>query len=242
MQLYVTKRTGDLRMTASYTWSKALAETSGNGDNPADPFEGRFNYGPTTYDRRHIFVSTYTYSIPFFRNLDNGVGRALLSGYEISGITRLQSGRYLTVTGGTSTGNRRAEYIGGPLLLPDGERSRDAWVNRAAFSSPPDDRRGSSGSGIIQGPGLQVWDVSLRRRLAITERVNIQFQADLFNVFNRANYTTVDVGLGNTNTDATNTFVGPGGETFTARGNANFGKLTGAGPARNIQFGAKLTF
>jgi hypothetical protein len=58
LQLYGAKRRGNLMMTASYTWSKALADASKNSEDPEDPFNRSFNYGPTTYDRRHIFVTT----------------------------------------------------------------------------------------------------------------------------------------------------------------------------------------
>jgi len=74
--------------------------------------------------------------------------------------------------------------------------------------------------GIIEGPGSQVWDFSLRRRFPITERIKLQFQADIFNAFNRTNFRDMDVNLAN----------------------ASFGTLTAAGPARSIQFGLKLTY
>ena len=67
LQLYAAKRKGNLTFTASYTWSKTLGDTSGNGDNLEDPFNRSFNYGPLTFDRRHILVFTYTYRLPFFQ-------------------------------------------------------------------------------------------------------------------------------------------------------------------------------
>lgn len=221
MQLYAAKRKGDFLATLSYTWSKVLTDASGFNDNPEDPFNKRFNYGPATFDRRHIFSATYTYKVPFFRHM-SGFAKTLLDGFEISGITRLQSGAYLTATatGNSALGSRRADYIGGNVLVPNGQRSATSWVNRAAFAAAPDSRRGTSGVGIIEGPGSQVWDFSIRRRFALTERFKLQFQADIFNAFNRVNFTTVDTNLNN----------------------ASFGTLTAAGPARNIQFGLKLTF
>ena len=62
MQLYAAKRKGDLLMTTSYTWSKVLTDASGFNDNPEDPFNRKFNYGPATFDRRHVFALTYTYT------------------------------------------------------------------------------------------------------------------------------------------------------------------------------------
>jgi hypothetical protein len=221
MQLYAAKRRGDFLMTTSYTWSKVLTDASGFNDNPEDAFNRRYNYGPATFDRRHIFVATYTYTLKTFRNT-HGFTRALLNGYEISGITRLQSGAYFTITatGNSTLGNRRADYLGGDVLIPNGDRSQSAWINKAAFAAAPDTRRGSSGVGIVEGPGSQVWDFSVRKRFALTERFRLQMQADIFNAFNRTNFRDVNVNLND----------------------AAFGTLTASGPARNIQFGLKLNF
>jgi hypothetical protein len=220
LQLYAAKRKGDLELTASYTWSKALTDTSGNADNVDvgdDPFNRHLSYGPATFDRRHIFVTTYDYRLPFFHNM-KGVGGAVLSGWEISGITRFQSGPLLTVTGNTSIGARRADYLGGPVLLSN--PGPDGWINPAAFAAAPDTRRGNSGVGNVIGPNLQLWDFSMRKQFSITERVKLRFQADMFNAFNRANF------------KAPATVVTNGG----------FGTITNTGPARNIQFGLKLDF
>jgi len=192
LQVYVTKRKGDLLLTSSYTWSKVLTDANGNGDDSLDLSLGRaFNYGPASFDRRHISVTTYTYSLPFFRTA-SGLTRALLAGYELSGITRFQTGQLFTPSGGTSTGGRRADYIGGAVNLPNGERTVARWFNTAAFRQAPDGRPGSAGVGIIQGPGRQSWDISLRKRIIITETTGLEFAAELFNAFNRANFTNLN--------------------------------------------------
>ena len=204
MQLYAAKRTGDLLLTTSYTWSKVLTDASGFNDNPEDPFNKKFNYGPATFDRTHGFT------------------RALLHGYEISGITRLQSGPYLTVTatGNSALGNRRADCLSSDPLFPDGERGPNNWARREAFAAAPDGRRGTCGVGTLLGPGAQTWDFSLRRRFSLTEQFKLQFQADIFNAFNRTNFRDLENNLSN----------------------AAFGTISTSGPPRNIQFGLKLTF
>jgi hypothetical protein len=220
LQLYAAKRKGDLELTASYTWSHVLTDTSGNADGldvGEDPFNRHYNYGPATFDRRNIFVTTYDYQIPFLRNM-KGVGGALLSGWEVSGITRFQSGGYFTVTGSTAIGTRRADYLGGPVLLPN--PGPEGWINPAAFATAPGTRRGNSAVGNVQGPNLQTWDFSMRKQLQLNERFRLRFQADMFNAFNRAN------------------FRAPATVVTTA----GFGTITAAGPARNIQFGLKLDF
>jgi hypothetical protein len=222
MQLYAAKRKGDLLMTTSYTWSKVLTDASGFNDNPEDPFNRKFNYGPATFDRRHVFALAYTYTVNMFSRT-HGFARAVLHGYEVSGITRFQSGPYLTVTatGDTLFGNRRADCIGSDVLIPNGERGPNGWINRSAFQPAPATRRGTCGVGTVEGPGAQTWDFSLRRRFAVTEKFNLQFQADIFNAFNRTNFRDLDTNFTNTNT---------------------FGTISTSGPPRNIQFGLKLTF
>jgi len=221
MQLYAAKRKGDLLMTTSYTWSKVLTDASGFNDNPEDPFNRRFNYGPATFDRRHVFALTYTYTVKMF-NRTRGFAKALLDGYEISGITRLQSGPYLTATGtgNAAFGNRRADCLSSDPLFPEGERGPNSWVSRDAFAIAPDTRRGTCGVGTILGPGSHTWDFSLRRNFGLTERFKLRFQADIFNAFNRANFRDLEVNLSN----------------------AAFGTISTSGPPRNIQFGLKLIF
>ncbi|MET0754264.1 MAG: carboxypeptidase regulatory-like domain-containing protein [Pyrinomonadaceae bacterium] len=215
MQLYAAKRKGDLLATVSYTWGKVLTDASNFNDNLEDPFNRKFNYGPATFDRRHVFVATYTYALPFFDKA-TGFVKSLLYGYELSGITRFQSGRYYTITGNTSTGTRRADVNISDFYLKDDRQ----WINPAAFSTAPNLRRGNSGVGIVEGPSLVAWDFSLRKRFSIGEKMSLRLQADVFNAFNRANFSNME-----TNVSA-----------------AGFGVLNASGPGRSIQFGIKFGF
>jgi hypothetical protein len=183
-----------------------------------DPFNRHSNYGVATFDRRHIFVTTYDYLLPWFSKM-KGVGGAVLSGWEISGITRYQSGAPLTVTANTAIGTRRASYVGGDVRAAS-FGPLNQWINPDAFAPAPATGRGTSGVGIVQGPNLQTWDFSMRKTFTLSERFNLRFQADMFNAFNRANFR-------------------PPPTVLTTGG---FGRITTAGPARNIQFGLKLNF
>lgn len=219
LQLHATKRKGQMVFTASYTWSRALTDASGFDEAPEDFQNRRYNYGPASFDRRHVFVTTYTYSFPRLRNWGKVAG-AVLSLWEASGITRFQSGNQFTVTGNTSIGARRADYLGGEIALPNDERTVDRWFNTAAFAPAPESRLGTASVRNVPGPSLQLWDLSLRKRFALTERWRLQFQADFFNLFNKANFLNV----------ATNV------------SNADFGTVTSAAPGRNIQLALRLTF
>ena len=219
LQLYTTKRKGDLTLTASYTFSKTLADSSSEGDNPENPTNRHYNYGPATFDRRHMLVGTYSYQIPFARRWTSPAKFAL-AGWQLSGINRFQSGPYYTITGNTAIGVRRADYVGGPVRIADGSWTLANYLSPAAFAIAPSSRFGNSGVGNVQGPGLMLWDLSLRKEFAATERVSIRFQGDVFNVMNRANFRGMD----------------------TVMTDLAFGSISAAGPPRNVQLGLKLSF
>ena len=226
MQLYAAKRRGDLLATINYTWSKVLADANVLTEAAEEgPFNRHFNYGPATFDRRHIFVATFTYAVPFFKGT-KGFVKTLLDGYEISGISRLQAGRPYTIQSSVgianqNASNRRADLIVGiPLYLSDPNNSR-VWLNPAAFGSPPTSRLGTSGVSIVTGPVLAVTDFSIRKRFRFGEKKDLRLQGDVFNAFNRNNFSNI-----NTTTTSTTTF----------------GKFSSAGPGRSIQLGIKFGF
>jgi hypothetical protein len=216
LQVFLSKRTGNVAFTAGYTWSKALGDSSGEGDNPDNYQNRHFNYGPTSFDRRHVFSGTFVWALPLLKN-QTPVVRYAAGGWQLSGVIRLQTGPYSSVTGSTSIGTRRADYLGGPVLVSSG-RDINNWINKAAFATAPAGRWGTSSTGIIEAPGLQSYDFSLAKHFALTERFDLRFQADFFNAFNIANFS----GL---NTTVTST---------------SFGTLSSAYPPRNIQLGLKL--
>jgi hypothetical protein len=225
LQLYAAKRRGNSTMTVSYTFSKALADTSGNGDNPEEFSNRSFNYGPTSFDRRQIFVATYTYRLPFFKQLKSAsLAGNLLKGWEVSGITRFQTGQHYTPVANTTIGGRRADYLGGDIALPDSERNQSRWFNTAAFGPAPEDRRGNASPGSIEGPGRNLWDLSLRKQFAITEQVRLQFRGDMFNAFNHVNLSLNNGGL------------------VVNHAANNYGTITNAAPGRQVQLGLRLTF
>lgn len=192
-----------------------MTDASSFNEDPEDYENRHYNYGPATFDRRHVFVATYTFA-PRVR-VGNGFVRALLDGYELSGITRYQSGRFWTVTANSSDrGERRADYVGGDIYIKEDR----LWLNRAAFAAAAAGVRGNTGVGIVEGPSLFLSDFSARRRFRFNERMSLRLQADLFNAFNRANFSNLETNLNN----------------------GNFGLLTSSGPGRSIQLGARFQF
>jgi len=223
LQTFFSKRRGNFNTTVSYTWGKTLADASGDTDNPDSGIEytnRKFFHGPTSYDRRHIFVVTYTYRLPLLRH-NTAFLRLPFGGWEISGITRAQSGPYLTPSGSATGVTRRADYIGGTVELPSDERSANHWFNTAAFATASTTALGNAGVGIIQGPGLYLWDLSVRKEFRVHEFGRIQFRADAFNLMNHVNFRSLQVTTSTANT---------------------FGTVTASGPARNLQGGIRFDF
>lgn len=238
LQVYVTKRKGDLTATVSYTYSHANGTASGINDNPEPECpltctlsDGstvsweKYYYGPLSFDRRNIFVVTYTYDFPWFRRY-KGVGGAILNGWELSGITRAQTGQPLTVTGsqtigpagsGVSSFTRRANLGSGTACAA----GKVCYFDPSQYTAAPVNAAGNAPVGGIIGPGYYSWDLSLRKSFNLPrEGMRLAFQMDAFNAFNRTNF----------NNPAT-TVTGGG-----------FGQISGAAPPRNLQFGLKFNF
>jgi carboxypeptidase family protein len=217
LQLYLNKRKGVISYTVSYTLSKARGNASGIGDNPEDAFNKEFNTGPLTFDRRHAMINTFTYRPPFLLSRKDVLGQAI-GGWEFSGKVRWQSGQYLTATGNTSTGTRRADYLSGPIDLAT--HGPDKWFDTTVFATAPDTRRGNATVGQIQGPHFYRWDLSLRKNFRLGGSTRLEARADAFNALNRVNFN-------NPNT------------TVTAGG---FGTVTGAKTPREFQFSLRFQF
>lgn len=216
---------GSAIVTASYTWSKGLT----NARTPQDSANLAAEYGPDPQMRTHVFSASFVYPLPFYRSQKGFVGR-IVGGFEVSGVVSYGSGQYLTPTTtavdpgglgllvGPATG--RPDWVSNPNVgAPHTFRE---WFNTAAFQLVPAGqyRPGTSGPGVILGPGYENWDLSLFRNIRIIEGVNFQLRAEAYNAFNHTNFNAVQATLGT----------------------SNYGQVTAAGSPRVLQFGAKFTF
>jgi len=224
MQTFVSKRRGSIKWTQSYTLGSSKDNASGNGDNPENYTDKNYNWGPSSFDRRHILVETWTWDVPFLLH-DKTLLGSTLGGWQVSGIYRYQSGSPLTITGNTAIGTRRADYLGGDPYVPSSGRTNAngaiVWLDPSQFTAAPETRLGNSRKGQFTGPSYQVFDLSFRKIFRVpTHDMRVTFQADLFNAFNKTNFSN----------PAT---------TITSN---NFGQITSVGPPRNIQLGLRVDF
>ena len=233
MQLSVDKRfKGGSLLRLSYTFSHALTDNQSDRSTAPQSFYDRAaDYGPSQLDRRQILSVNYVYELPFFRNQNGFLGKAL-GGWQLAGISSFNAGSPFTVTSsgidpgalgflGTSAAGGRPDLIAKPSLKPS-ERTRLKWFETGAFALVPTGvtRPGNSPRGVIVGPGYQKWDMTLSKRFKFTERVDLQFRAEAYNVFNHTNFSGLS----------------------TAFGGATFGQVTSTRDPRLIQFALKLAY
>ncbi len=229
-----------LTSLVSYTWSKSIDDASnffssaGDPNFPQNSLNVAAERGRSNFDVRHRLSASYSYALPFGKGrhylADNGLISTILTGWETHGIITLQTGRPFTVallseidnsgTGRSILGfgaNDRPNLVGDPELS---NGSTLQWFNTAAFAFPAPGTFGNAGRNILDGPGFQNVNASLVKNTALTERVNLQFRAEAFNLFNHPNFNLPD-----------NFFGSP-----------TFGRITSARDPRHIQFGLKLLF
>ena len=143
-----------------YTWSKAMAYTDGDQGGVTTFVSRReFNYGLAAYDRTHVFALNYLYDLPG-SNVQNSVLKYVIGGWQVSGITRFQSGAPLRLTASLKTGcsiagapcaatttnnfgtditgggdGWRAVMAGNPVL-PKDQRTVNRYFDTSVFSPP----------------------------------------------------------------------------------------------------------
>ena len=218
-----------LLFQAQYMWGHAISDNAGSGEGGQiqDVSCRACDRGDADYDVRQTATLNGVYQLPFAR-------KRWFGGWDLSGIYTARTGLPLTVTiaraAGTvpsgQTQSQRADFVGGNPYAAN--RSAAQWLNPAAFVLPAAGTYGNSGRNRFRGPGLWQADVGLTKRFRVTERVNLDFRAEMFNLFNRAQY----------------------GNPVNGRQNATFGQIlstandgsTGSGTSRQIQFMLRLNF
>ena len=158
--------------------------------------------------------------------------------------------------GGASRNVRRADVVAGVDPFITGQDKR-VYLNPAAFSIPQAGTFGNMGRNALAGPSLSQFDLTLHKRIKITERVNLQFRGEIYNLFNKANFSnppaTLSAGLPASYTDAANATGLSGiqpGQSFTASAAGGaFGRIAGTvantiglGAQRQAQLSLRLNF
>ena len=234
-----------LEFRGNYTWSKNLdinsALTGAQANNQAQMVLNRNNlrqdWGPSALNPVSQASISANYELPFGHSQRwlNDVSRVkgkFVSGWQVNGIGTFLSGLPFTpLIGSNRSGDGDTRNPDRPSINSSFSGSivtgnPNQWFNPAAFILPTPGTYGNLGRGTLTGPGLADVDLSLFKNTGITEKTNLQFRAEFFNILNRSNY------------GPPNTTVFSGGSVSPSAGLIT---TTSTFP-RQIQLGLKLIF
>jgi hypothetical protein len=221
LQLSVEKRLSHgFTILGNYTWSRSIDNIPYGADvtspilnagltmSPYIPNFKGIDTGPSDFDFNQTFVISYVWQLPEMRHA-NAFVRGVAGGWEVTGITTVQTGPPLTLfagsdRSGSAIGEDHAQYLGGKVYTsgPCANQSPCvSYINASSFALPPLGTYGNTAKGTLRGPGFFNTDLGMFKNFRFRESLNLQFRAEMFNVFNRANFnnpgTSLSGGFGN---------------------------------------------
>jgi hypothetical protein len=249
MQLSMNKRFSQgFQIQGSYSWSHSLDSSSKQIRGPGESSQTHSQQNPlntgadkasSNFDVRHNFQLNYTVDLPG-QNMA-GAAKHILGGWQLGGIVALVTGvpesivlgydncRCLNgeIFGLSTTDNRPDLIPGGDnnLILHGGREPRE-YFDASQFVPAPPGFYGTLGRNTLRTPGVAQFDLSMVKNTAISEQASLQFRAEFFNIFNRANFTDPTSRL----------FLGAGRPTTS-------GRITKTSTtSRQIQFALRIVF
>jgi hypothetical protein len=240
---------GGFAFRANYTFSKSLDNSSqitgtqavSNQSTVMDPEDRMRDYGLSAFDVRNRFSFNSTYELPLgsgktLFNGATGLANTLLSGWQLNFIVGLQDGFPFTpLLGFSQSRDGNTNFADRPNITPGRKvddsiyenNSPDRWFDPSVFTLQVPGTYGNAGRDILTAPGLASFDMSLFKNTQLTERLNLQFRAEFFNLINHTN-------LGIPSTTVLTTSGAPA---------SSAGRIsTTSTDPRQIQFGLKLSF
>ena len=245
LQMTATRSVGALTFSLAYTYSHSIDDSSDRYDGGfTDSYNLPISRASSNFDLKHNFVASYVYALPFFKQ--PGLAHNVLGGWEVSGITTIQTGVPFTVTNdsgfgdsaglgnGTGTGSR-PDLVGNPYTVTAAQKSAASdvlgplYYNPAAFAVPTGLTYGTLGRNTLRMPGRTNFDFGLHKRFQVNERCGFEFRTEVFNLFNHTQYNSIGTSLDTT--DAAGNID-----------NSGFLHLNGAHLPRIMQFGLRFQF
>lgn len=240
MQMQVSHRSSHgLMVRGAYTYSKVVDDGSN--------WSGALDWGGTqlsryltikdkglaAFDIRHALSVSFTYDLPG-SNLKGTAGK-IAGGWQTNGILTVQSGTPFNITSGAlpswMTGGFVADY---PDLVAGAHvqyntRNPNRYFTASAFTLPSPGIVGNLARDFGIGPGIAALNLVLAKQTRLSERINLQFRAELFNLFNRANF----------NSPASGAVY----NAVTRAASPAIGRITNTGTtSRQLQLGLKVEF
>ena len=187
----------------NWTWSHSIDNASDGEDfvpNAAQP-DNSLNpgaeKGSSNFDARHRLTWMFGYTLP-----NSAMAKRFTNGWSVNGLLRLSSGQPYNLNSFSDYNNtneffERPDVVGNPFA---GTGGPSKLLNLSAFAAPctwdpvaggciaGTQHFGNLGRNAFVGPDFKNFDFSLAKDTKLNERLNMQFRADVFNLFNHPNF------------------------------------------------------
>ncbi len=243
LQVKVARRFSQgMQMGVAYTWSRTVDEgvdrwdgigNAGGTGGTQNPDDHKGDRGLSDFDSRHNFIFTYTYEFPT-GDFDNAAARALINGWQMNGILKLQTGNPLSATLGYNAADSGAIRRNiRPDLKPGADNNPvlggpDKYYDPSVFERQETGFYGNLARNTIIGPGFNNFDFALKKKFSLGEQRGVEFRAELFNLFNHPNFASPEDTIFTSATRSINSAAGRITDTVNSE--------------RQIQFGLKINF
>jgi len=295
LQATLRRTRGPVTVDMSYSYSHSIDDSSDRNDTTiVNPLVVSANKASSNFDQRHLINVSYVWTLPKFKVDSSRIGdwanerepsdapsspgffdkfvESMFGGWEISGVTTMQSGTPYTVVnagygalgigvpdnagvaGGISSVASYPDIVGNihgatPIGAVNSKSFGPALGNAAAFAAPRGLTFGNAGRNVMNNPSRLNFDMTLFRNIKLRESASLEFRAEVFNIFNHTQFRVYDPNP-NFGNGANNTISCYGIENFNAAGDPQTDCLTGnaflhpvnAHRPRTMQFGLRLSF
>jgi len=220
-----------LMLQGAYTWSKAINMADDDGWTGVNwnwgPVFGR-NRAAAGYDRTHVLQMGWVYELPMGQGkkfASKGAAGHILGGWSVNGVMSAYTGTPFTVTAPGDSLNAPSNQQTADQVAPVsrlGSIGRNSYYyDPTAFKAVTDVRFGSTGRNILRNPGAWNTDLMINRTFKITEKVNLAFRGEFYNLPNTSHFNGVSSG---------------------SVTSGNFVRILGSYGERQVRFGLRLGF
>ena len=238
-------------VTANYMYSHEIdngSNGSGDGDevSPQNPLCLACDRASGAWDARHVVNGNAVYRLPFGLGQSmlnqHGIANTLAGGWEMTSTALARTGFPVNVLMPSSytapdgaSGTERPDRVPGVSLTPSGGRSVAEWINPAAFAAPAGEF-GTAPRDLLTGPGTWQIDLGADKTFTLSERAQLQFRSEFYNIFNHP-----QLGLPQATFNPSNT-TGFGSIITTVNTSVSPITPVGSGTPREMQFALRLDF
>jgi len=210
LQVAANRSVGDLTLSVAYTYSHSIDDSSDRSDAGfVNAYDLATNRASSNFDQRHALSVSYVYAVPLFRHSSSVLARTALGGWQLSGITVVQTGTPVSITNGTTFGDNAGVGNGvGTGSRPDLVSSPKSGIvntnaapgpllyNPDAYALPTGLTFGDVGRNTLYLPRRTNFDFGLFKEFKFSEKTGMDFRWENFNLFNHTEFNGMDTTLG----------------------------------------------